>query len=228
MGWPGAYLFVYNDHNDHLHCSSCHVPLEHKGATGTGRWGRGKICMQWHLRNDRFGILISDIFLWVFKFGCAVLALPWQFQQFLLLNQFVCVLLLVLPPKSVCPWAWNLLAKAAPGVRSHCFPSRWSMARQLLWGVWSSRLPSGCVCGMRRHWTDYFGFTLTYLLSILKWLLLEGLCSFFLFPNYQSALCLCRCPCLSIPQSQQSKCDAASFWVLRPCSSVICFSWKIR
>lgn len=126
------------------------------------------------------------MFLWVFKFGCAVLALPWQFQHFLLLNQFVCVLFLVLPPKSVCPWAWNLLAKAAPGVRSHCFPSRRPMARQLLWGVWSSRLPSGCVCRMRRHCTDYFGFTLTYLLSILKWLLLEGLCS--CFPNYQSTL----------------------------------------
>lgn len=164
--------------------------------------------MQWQLGNDRFVILISDILFWIFEFGCAVLAFPWQFQHFLLLNQFVCTLLLVLPPESVCPWPWNLLAMAAPGVRSHGSPCRRSVARWLLWGVWNSRFPSGCVYRVRRHWTGYFGFTLIYLLSILKWLLLEWLCSFF-FPKYQSTLCLCRCLCLSIPQSQQSKCDRA-------------------
>lgn len=83
--------------------------------------------MQWQLGNDRFGMLISDILFWIFEFGCAVLAFPWQFQHFLLLNQFVCTLLLVLPPESVCPWPWNLLAMAAPGIRSHGSPCRRSV-----------------------------------------------------------------------------------------------------
>lgn len=159
-------------------------------------------------------MLISGTLLWILRFGCAGLALPWQFQHFLLLNWLLCILLVLPPP-----------AKAAAGLRSHGFSL--SLAGCLLWGVWSSRFSSDCVYTMRRHWTDCFGFSLTYLLSIHKWLLLEGLFSSF-FPNYQSALCLCRCPCLSIPQSQQSKCDAASFWVQRLCSWVVYFSWKLR
>lgn len=123
--WPGAYLFVYNDHNDPLHRSNCHVPLECRGAAGTGRWVREKTCMQWQLGNGRFGILISDTLLWILRFGCAGLALPWQFQHFWLLNWFLCILL-VLPPKSAWPWAWHLLLRL--GLGAMAFPCLWQGA----------------------------------------------------------------------------------------------------
>lgn len=230
VGWPGVYLFVCNDHNDHLHYSNCLVPLERKGAQEQGGGLEKKlVCSDsWEMTGLGYSFQTVIAFI-IYCFGFSSLRV--QYQPY---------------PGSFCTfycWAnmcgfsfWSCLQSQSVLGLGNSWP------RQHLGLGAMAFLPGGLwqgdyfgVAGFHQvafiEWGDtelvFFGFTLTYLLSILKQLLLEGLCSF-LFPNYQTALCLCRCPCLSVPQYQQNKCDAASFWLQRPCSWVICFSWKIR